>query len=42
MLFVGELESGWVDLLDGIHEIEELVEVFGLKLVVGDHVGLDK
>jgi hypothetical protein len=42
MLFGGELEGGSVDLIDGKDEIEELVEVFGLKLVVGVRVGLDK
>jgi hypothetical protein len=42
MLFVGELESLWVDLLDGKDEIVELVEVFRPVLVVRDCVGLDK
>jgi hypothetical protein len=42
MLFGSELEWGWFDMIDGKDEIEELVEVFGLKLVVGVRVGLDK
>ena len=42
MLVVSELESGWVDLLDGKDESEELVEAFGLELVVKDRDCLDE
>jgi hypothetical protein len=42
MLVVSELKSGRVDILDGKDEIEELVEVFGLGLVVEDRDCLDE